>query len=80
MAEKKASVAKAAVYYVVNPYGVVHPVNKDMAKALLKQPGFRMAEKEEIAALGEMGGEQTPKRAAGKKAEAKKVEKEGEEK
>ena len=75
MAEQKpkSSIAKAAKYYVVNPLGVVHPVpSEDAAKALLKQPGYRMAEKGEIAALEKLGGMQTPKRAAGKKPAGKK--------
>lgn len=68
MAEKsKSLVAKAAKYYVVNPLGVVHPAaSREHAQALIKQPGFRMATKAEIAALAKLEGVQSPKRTAGK--------------
>jgi len=46
-------------YYLVNPAGAIHVVSKEHARARLKQPGFRLAEKEEIQKLQEQGFNQT---------------------
>lgn len=35
-------------YYIINPAGAIHGVNKDRARELLRKPGYRMATKEEV--------------------------------
>lgn len=37
-------------YYIVNPAGAVHEVTRDHAVVRLKQPGYRMATPDEVAA------------------------------
>lgn len=46
-------------YYLVNPAGAIHIVSKDHARMRLKEAGFRLAEKEEIAKYIEQKGNQT---------------------
>ena len=41
---------KAGVYYIVNPAGAVHSVERDHAAWRLRTAGWRMATEEEIAA------------------------------
>jgi hypothetical protein len=49
MATKK-SEPKEKVYYIVNPAGAVHVVTREHARSRLRQVGYRMATKEEVAA------------------------------
>lgn len=55
-----------AVFYIVNPKGVVHDVPQSIAVARLSQVGYRLAEKSEIAALKAANGKQTLGKPAGK--------------
>lgn len=45
-------------YYIVNPAGAIHSVTREHAAGRLRQVGFRMATKDEIAALEHAGGHQ----------------------
>ena len=54
MAQKK--------YYIVNPSGTVHQVNRDHASRRLRQVGFRLATKAEIAKLKRAKGKQTTRK------------------
>jgi hypothetical protein len=42
-------VTKRKTYYIVNPAGAVHSVGYGHAKDRLKQPGWRVASKDEVA-------------------------------
>ena len=46
-------------YFIVNPAGAIHQVNREHAKMRLKQPGFRMARPDEIVRLKAAKGNQT---------------------
>lgn len=51
--EPKAAESKEKTYYIVNPHGAVHVVTRGHAAQRLRQVGYRMATKEEIAAYKE---------------------------
>lgn len=53
----QAPIAERA-YYIVNPAGAIHGVTREHAAQRLRQVGFRMANKDEIAALEKAGGHQ----------------------
>lgn len=38
-----------AEYWLVNPAGAIHQVTKEIARARLRQPGYRLATKDEVA-------------------------------
>lgn len=67
--EKQAPKAKAKpvrpakapekVYYVVNPAGTIHGVDREHARGRLRQAGWRLATAEEVAELTTRGGHQT---------------------
>lgn len=53
-------------YFIVNPAGAVHEVTRAAAADRLKQPGYRMATAEEVAALDAANGFQQFDRPIGK--------------
>jgi hypothetical protein len=62
MAEQKAQAskqeAKEKAYFIVNPSGTIHEVTREHATGRLRQVGYRLASKEEIAAYKEANGNQ----------------------
>ena len=57
---KKAPAAAPAArrYFIVNPKGCIHEVDRDHAKQRLAVAGWRMATAAEVAELDARGGEQ----------------------
>lgn len=49
-------------YFIVNPAGAVHEVDREHAAWRLKQPGYRLATADEVAALERQGGHQTSRK------------------
>jgi hypothetical protein len=45
-------------YFIVNPSGTIHEVNREHAKSRLSQVGYRMASPEEIKAYQDANGNQ----------------------
>ena len=43
-------------YFIVNPAGAIHEVDREHARWRLAQPGWRVATPDEIAALAERSG------------------------
>lgn len=60
MPEQKAPKAEKAPrrYFIVNPAGAIHEVDREHARERLKSAGWRMATPAEIAELDRRGGEQ----------------------
>lgn len=45
-------------YFIVNPAGAIHEVTREHATMRLKQVGFRLATRDEVAELNKRGGNQ----------------------
>jgi hypothetical protein len=56
--------------YLVNPKGVIHLATREHARERLRNPGWHVASKEEIAAYETAGGHQSLEKPAGRPAVA----------
>jgi len=64
---KPVHLSKGSVY-LVNPKGVVHLATREHARERLRNPGWHVADKDEIAAYEAAGGHQSLEKPAGKPA------------